>query len=68
MDYGIMVPFSGLSAAVLGVVCAITGITVGMPAIWYLGDSLSCAAIGLLIVFFWKKAKSVKPTASSETV
>jgi len=56
MDYGIMVPFSGLAAVVLGFVCALTGVTVGMPAIWYLGDSLSCIVVGLLIVLFWQNA------------
>jgi hypothetical protein len=56
MDYGIMVPFSGLAAVVLGFVCALTGLTVGMPAMWYLGDSLSCIVVGLLIVLFWQKA------------
>jgi uncharacterized membrane protein len=64
MDYGIMVPFSGLSAVVLGVVCVITGLTEEMPALWYLGDGLSCALMGLLIVLFWQKAKSEKPTMS----
>ncbi len=57
MDYGIMVPFSGLCAVVIGVACAITGPLVGMPAMWFLGDFLSCAVPGLLIVLFWQKAK-----------
>ena len=57
LDYGIMVPFSGLAAVVLGVVCAITGLVVGMPVLWFLGDSLSCVVLGVLIFVFWRKAR-----------
>ena len=57
MDYGIMVPFSSLAAVALGVVCAITGLAVGMPNLWFLGDSLSCAVLGVLIFVFWRNAK-----------
>ncbi|MHC4123155.1 MAG: hypothetical protein ACYSSI_06225 [Planctomycetota bacterium] len=56
MKYGIMVPFSGLAAVVLGIVCLITGLAVGMPALWYLGDSLSCIVLGALILLFWRQA------------
>lgn len=56
-DYGVMVPFSGLAAVVLGVVCAITGFAVGMPNLWFLGDSLSCLVLGILILLFWQRAK-----------
>ena len=58
MKYGVMVPFSGLAAVLLGVVCAITGMVVGMPALWFLGDSLSCVVLGVLILVFWRKAKA----------
>lgn len=57
MNYGVLVPFSGLAAIVLGVVCAITGLVVGMPTLWFLGDSLSCVVLGVLIVVFWRQAK-----------
>ncbi|HUV41140.1 MAG TPA: hypothetical protein VMW23_05075 [Sedimentisphaerales bacterium] len=57
LDYGIMVPFSGLAAVVLGAVCAITGLAVGMPVLWFLGDSISCAVLGILVLLFWRKAK-----------
>jgi hypothetical protein len=66
MDYGIMVPFSGLAAVVLGFVCALTGLTTGMPAIWYLGDSLSCIVVGLLIVLFWQKAAKKTNTQTGQ--
>jgi len=57
MDYGVLVPFSGIAAVVLGVVCAITGLIVAMPVLWFLGDSLSCLVIGVLILLFWRQAK-----------
>jgi hypothetical protein len=56
-DYGIMVPFSGLAAVILGVVCAITGLIVQMPVRWFLGDSVPCIVLGVLILFFWQKAQ-----------
>ncbi|MBN2457130.1 MAG: hypothetical protein JXB29_11450 [Sedimentisphaerales bacterium] len=55
VKYGVMVPFSGLAAVFLGVVCGITGLAAGMPALWFLGDSLSCVALGVLIFVFWKR-------------
>ena len=57
MKYGVMVPFSGLAAIVLGIVCAITGLAVAMPPLWFLGDSLSCIVLGVLILVFWRQAK-----------
>jgi len=57
MDYGIMVPFSGLAAVVLGVICAITGLVAAMPVLWFLGDSLSCVVLGVLILVFWRQVK-----------
>jgi hypothetical protein len=60
MDYGIMVPFSGLGAFVIGNVCVVTGFVEKMPNLWFLGDGLSCMVIGLLILAFWQKAKKEK--------
>jgi hypothetical protein len=57
MDYGVMVPFSGIAAVVLGAVCGITGLIVEIPALWFLGDTLSCLVIGVLILLFWRQAK-----------
>ena len=57
MKYGVMVPFAGIAAVLLGVFCAITGIAVQMPTLWFLGDSLSCVVLGVLIGVFWRKAK-----------
>ena len=57
MKYGAIVPFSGLSSIFIGVVCMITGLAVGMPFVWFLGDSLFCALMGFLILVFWQKAK-----------
>ena len=58
MDYGVLVPFTGLASVFLGVVCAITGLVVGMPALWFLGDSLSCVVLGVLILVFWRLSKT----------
>lgn len=63
-DYGVMVPFSGLAAVVLGVVCAITGFAVKMPNLWFLGDSLSCLVLGILILVFWRQAKQTSQPLS----
>jgi hypothetical protein len=57
MKYGVMVPFSGLGAVFVGVVCAIAGLLTAMPLWWFLGDSLSCLVLGVLILVFWQKAK-----------
>ncbi len=57
MSYGIMVPFSGLGWVFMSVVCAITGPIVGMPLLLFLGDSLSCLVLGVLILVFWRQAK-----------
>jgi hypothetical protein len=55
--YGIMVPFSGLASVFIGVVCAITGLTAAMPTLWFMGDSLSCVVLGILILVFWRQVK-----------
>jgi len=55
MKYGVMVPFSGLGAVFVGVVCAIAGLLTAMPLWWFLGDSLSCLVLGVLILVFWIK-------------
>ncbi len=57
MEYGLLVPFSGLAAVFVGVVCAITGLAVGMPLLWFLGDSASCTVLGVLILVFWRLAR-----------
>ncbi len=57
MKYPVLIPFTGLAAIFLGVVCGITGLAAGMPALWFLGDSLSCLVLGILILLFWQKVK-----------
>jgi hypothetical protein len=57
MKYGVMVPYSGLGAVFLGVVCAIAGLLSEMPLWWFIGDSLSYLVFGVLILVFWQKAK-----------
>jgi hypothetical protein len=57
MKYGILVPFTGVAAVFIGVVCGITGLAVAMPLLWVLGDFVSCTVLGVLILVFWQQAK-----------
>jgi hypothetical protein len=57
MKYGVMVPFSGVGAVFVGVVCVIAGLLTEMPLWWFMGDSLSCLILGVLILVFWQQAK-----------
>ncbi len=57
MKYAALVPFTGLAAVFLGVFCGITGLAVAMPPLWFLGDSVSCTILGVLILVFWRKAR-----------
>lgn len=57
MDYGVLVPFSGIAALFIGVVCGITGLMVSIPILWFMGDSISCMIFGILILIFWEQAK-----------
>jgi hypothetical protein len=54
--YGVMVPFAGIASVFLGVVCGIAGPAAEMPTWWFLGDSLSCLVLGVLILVFWRQA------------
>jgi len=58
LKYGVLVLFSGIGSVLLGMVCGITGSAVGMPAKWFLCDSLSCTVLGVLILVFWQRAKA----------
>ena len=66
MEYGIIVPFTGLASVAMGFVCAIAGYVEKMPNSWYLGDSTVYLILGLLIFFFWHQAK--QPAESPETI
>ena len=57
MKYPVLIPFTGLAAVFVGMVCGITGLVAAMPPLWFLGDSLSCLVLGILILVFWQKAK-----------
>jgi len=57
VKYGVLVPFSGMAAVFIGMVCLISGPIAGIPTLWYLGDALSCLVLGILILVFWQKAK-----------
>ena len=57
MKYPVLIPFTGLAAVFLGLVCGITGLAVGMSPVWFLGDTLSCVIVGVLILVSWKQVK-----------
>ena len=57
MKYPALIPFTGLASVFLGVVCGITGLIIKMPVLWFLGDSLGCLVLGILILAFWQQAK-----------
>lgn len=57
MKYGVLIPFSGIAAIALGLVCVITGLIVGMPVAWFLGDASGALVLGVLIVIFSRLAK-----------
>jgi len=63
MKYPVLVPFTGLAGIFIGIVCGITGLLTAMPALWFLGDSLSCFIGGVLILIFWQKAKKTPKTS-----
>lgn len=60
LKHGVLVPFSGIACVLLGVLCWITGEAAGMPAKWYLSDSLSSLILGFLILMFWLFARKPK--------
>jgi len=63
--YGVMVPFSGIGAVFVGVVCGIAGLRAAISTWWFLGDSLSCLVLGVLILVFWHQSKQ-SSAASTE--
>jgi len=58
VKYAVMVPFTGITAVLLGLFCGLTGLVVAMPLLWFLGDSLSCLVLGVLILVFWQQSKT----------
>lgn len=64
--YQILVPFSGVAAVILGLICGITGFVEKLPNLWFLGDALTALVLGALILFFWKKAKQTSESSNEE--
>ncbi|HUW84610.1 MAG TPA: hypothetical protein VMZ31_17655 [Phycisphaerae bacterium] len=54
-NFGAMVPFSGLAAIFVGVVCGVTGLAVGLSMAWFVGDFACCTLLGVLILVFWRQ-------------
>ncbi len=63
MKYEVMVPFSGIASVFVGVVCGIAGLTAAIPTWWFLGDSLSCLVLGVLILVFWRQTKQTSQSS-----
>ena len=57
MKYPVLIPFTGLALLFLGLACGVSGVLAAMPVLWFMGDSLSCLVLGVLILLFWQKAK-----------
>ena len=65
MKYGVLVPYSGMAAVFIGVVCLVSGPIARIPTLWYLGDALSCLVLGVLILVFWRRARQAAPAAAA---
>ena len=57
LKYGVLVPFAGVASLLLGIICAVTGMIVKMPLMWFLGDAIPCIVLGILILVLWQQAK-----------
>jgi peptidoglycan/LPS O-acetylase OafA/YrhL len=64
LKYGVMVPFTGIAAVILGAFCAAAGLLAKMPTWWYLGDALCCLVLGVLILVFWQQANQTSGSSS----
>lgn len=58
LGYGMLTPFSGAAAVFVGLACLVAGLITGVPAVWILGDAGSCTILGLLVLFFWGRARA----------
>ena len=58
MKYPALIPFTGLASLFLGVVCGITGLIVQMSPPWFLGDTLGCLVLGILVLASWQQVKA----------
>ena len=60
MKYPVLIPFTGLASIFIGAACGIAGLAVGMPILWFLGDSLGCLLFGILVLASWQQIKHKK--------
>jgi hypothetical protein len=51
--YGVLVPFTGVAAVVIGIVCGVVGAAVRLKPVWFVGDFLGLVVFGLLILILW---------------
>ncbi len=61
LHYAALVTVSGVSAVVIGIVALVTGATVGMPLLWYLGDSGASMAFGAAVLVLQYRASACAP-------
>jgi len=64
-SFGGMIPFAGWASFILGLFIALMGYRVGMPLWWFLGDSLPCIVLGILILAFWRRVRHSADSDSS---
>ena len=57
LKYPALIPFTGLAAIFIGLVCGITGYATAIPRFWFMGDAVGCLLVGILILVFWQKVK-----------
>jgi len=58
--YGTLVLFSAIASIALGIACALTGLAVKMPNLWFLSDALSAIILGILILVFYHRAQHMR--------
>ena len=57
MKYGVLVPFTAVASVLLGAGCVVTGLMVGMPVQWFLGDGVPCIVFGVVVLLLWQRVK-----------
>jgi len=57
MKYGVLVPFTAVASVLLGAGCVVTGMMVGMPVQWFLGDGVPCIVFGVVVLLLWRRVK-----------
>ena len=65
-----LITFTGFSYLVTGPIFVVTGATAGMPWFWFIGEGLSCLAVGIVVLWLavvgrhGVRQDAVRPTES----